>query len=50
MSNTDPSTKKLGFNPGAREGYAVFASYKTPTVFAVFELVYVEYFKSLIND
>ena len=31
MSDTDP-TKNLGVNPGAHQGEAVPASYKTPAV------------------
>jgi hypothetical protein len=35
MNNTDP-TKKPGVNPGAREGYAVRVSYKTPAVLLIY--------------
>ncbi len=35
MSNTD-STKKPGLNSGAREGWAVPASYKTPAVLLIY--------------
>ena len=35
MSDTDP-TKNTGVNSGAREGEAVLASYKTPTVLLIY--------------
>jgi len=35
MSSTHP-TKKPGVNPGAREGYAVRVSYKTPAVLLIY--------------
>jgi hypothetical protein len=34
ISNTD-ATKNPGVNPGAREGYAVLASYNTPAVLLI---------------